>query len=553
MKLLRDYQQAAIDSVYAALAKGHRRIILTMPTGSGKTVTAGAMIHGQALRGKLSVFIVDRTTLVDQAVRHLESIGLRVGVLQGKNSCRSVDDEVIVATIQTIRARSAPEGDFFIIDEANNLHREHTELMQRWNNLPFIGLTATPTREDLGKHFETLIRGADIQTLMKTIDPETGQPYLVTAKAFCPGAEAMNRILENISTTGGEYINSQLSHAVRQKELYGDIVRTWKEKASDRKTLCFAVDVAHSKAIIEEFRSEGIDAAHLDFKTSRSERFRIIQGFKRSEIQVLSSVNVLAIGFDVPDASCAILARPTLSEALDMQQKGRILRPAEGKADALILDHAGNTLRFGMPENFVPPHLNSEDRPSTKQKRKQQVMVVCKQCGYALEPKQTTCPNCGTDRHPKRSEIAYLDGDLVEYGSNGVGKRVYSDEDMRDWYLAFKWYVERQGKPVDKTFAYFIGKFGEENKKRCQWVWRNLPSRMPSEEQSRFIKHLHAKWAYARNRRKRKSPKPCPNCGGTEYIKTRGAGPHAAGKRCASCNRHLGWIKRGEVELVDTK
>jgi DNA repair protein RadD len=291
----------------------------------------------------------------------------------------------------------------------------------------------------------------------------------------------------------------------------------------------------------------------LDFRTSGKERFRIIQRFRRGEIQVLSSVNVLAVGFDVPDASCAILARPTLSEALDMQQKGRILRPAEGKTDALILDHAGNTLRFGMPDNFVPPDLNSKDRPNTKQKRKQQVMVACNECGYALEPKQSTCPNCGTDRRPKQSKVVYIDGDLVEYGTKNVGKRVYSDEEMLDWYLAFKWYVERQGKDVNRAFAYFIGKFGEENKKRCQWSWRYLPSRMPSEEQFRFIKHLHTRWAHAQTRRKRKDPKPCPNCGGVEVIRTKGAGPHAAGKRCASCNRHLGWMKRGEVDQVDRK
>nr|WP_207173461.1 helicase-related protein [Halochromatium glycolicum] len=139
--------------------------------------------------------------------------------------------------------------------------------------------------------------------------------------------------------------------------MVGDIITTWKERATDRPTLVFAVDIAHSKAIIEDFVDEGIAAAHLDAYTTADERERIIDAFRTGEIKVLSSVNVLGIGFDYPGASCAILARPTLSEALHMHQMGRAIRKAEGKTDAVILDHAGNTLRFGLPEHFEVPDL----------------------------------------------------------------------------------------------------------------------------------------------------------------------------------------------------
>ena len=74
----------------------------------------------------------------------------------------------------------------------------------------------------------------------------------------------MRRILDSVQTRCGDFVEGQLSTAINRKELVGDLVKTWQEKASDRQTLCFAVDIAHSKAIVEDFRSEGIQAEHLD-------------------------------------------------------------------------------------------------------------------------------------------------------------------------------------------------------------------------------------------------------------------------------------------------
>jgi len=72
---LRDYQKQAIADVEQALQL-HRRVVLGMPTGAGKTVTAAAMIHAHAQQSRKSLFIVDRRELVEQAAQHLEQIGL---------------------------------------------------------------------------------------------------------------------------------------------------------------------------------------------------------------------------------------------------------------------------------------------------------------------------------------------------------------------------------------------------------------------------------------------------------------------------------------------
>jgi RNA polymerase subunit RPABC4/transcription elongation factor Spt4 len=256
-------------------------------------------------------------------------------------------------------------------------------------------------------------------------------------------------------------------------------------------------------------------------------------------------VNVLGIGFDVPDASCGILARPTLSEALDMQQKGRLLRPAQAKSGALLLDHAGNTLRFGLPVNFTVPDLNSGDRPTTKAKRKQRKVIPCTSCGFVLEPDQVICPSCGIERPGRFSKVSYVDADLVEYGSEDDGKPTYTQAEKQRWYLAFLSYARRYGKKDGYAYHLYLKKFND----KPVWAWRYLDPVEPTEEQSRWLQSRkiaeRKRWEKEKAQRKQRV---CPACGSFRYRVTKGSGPHAAGKRCADCNKHLGWIAKGEVE-----
>ena len=122
---LRDYQKKAIREIYDNYRAGHLHQVLAMPTGSGKTATAADIIHKAAQKGIYSLFIVDRIELVNQAADHLRSLGLKVGIMQGENTCRHKDDEVIVATVQTLRIKKTPprNSKLVIIDECHVLHQ----------------------------------------------------------------------------------------------------------------------------------------------------------------------------------------------------------------------------------------------------------------------------------------------------------------------------------------------------------------------------------------------------------------------------------------------
>ncbi len=487
---LRPYQENAINELRAGYTAGHLCQMLCMPTGSGKTATISHMIKSAADKGNKSLFIVERVQLVEQAVRHLEAIGLSVGVMQGANTFLQSSNDVIVASIQTINARYAPPAGFVVIDEAHILHKAHIKLMLDWNKAVFIGLSATPLRPDLGKYFTNLIKGESINAL-------TDKGYLVPAKAFCPANQALMTSLDSMTTQAGDFRKKELIYLAKQSEIFGDIVQTWKERAEDLPTLCFAVDIAHSKAIVDDFLADGITAAHIDTHTKPKERQAIIDGFTCGDIKVLSSVNVLSIGFDVPSASCAILARPTLSEALHIQQVGRVIRPAPGKTEAIILDHAANTLRFGLPVDFEVPELSSKERkPRAKALKAQRKKLKCDACGFVTGP-GSKCPACGALLPEKASRVGYVDGVLVEFGSDDPGQQHFTFEEKRDWYLAFKAYaLAHDYKPGWAHYAY-LDKF----KAKPAFIWRDDYPVMPTEGQLRWIRHYQIRQAYRRGAR----------------------------------------------------
>ena len=485
MITLHPFQEQIIDDLAMGIRQGHKRQVCALATGGGKTVVAAHLGHRAAAKGRRMLFIVDRIELCGQAAETFNDMGLSVGILRGDATSYTRADEIIVASIQTIRSRSAPDWmDFAIIDECHILHSEHIRLMEAWSDKAFIGLSATPLRKGLGKYFTNLVRGPSIREL-------TEQGFLVKVRAYAPQADAILSALDGVScgttTAGYDYKDAELGAAMNRKELVGDIVKTWHEKGEDRPTLCFAVNIAHSKSIRDDFIAAGVNAAHLDAYTDATERREIIDGFKAGAIKLLTSVNVLGIGFNVPDASCLILARPTLSEALHIQQCGRGIRTAPGKEDCILLDHSGNCLKHGLPHHFIVPDLDLGDAPDpAKKKRKEKApFIACKSCGAVMDPDEVTCPQCGLDRPVSGSRITYREGKLVEFGSTGAGGQD-AGEDPATFYRMAMGYVLAHGKNPGR--AYHLTQARHPGA-RVPWSWRNLPPLDPTPEVARWIKN----------------------------------------------------------------
>ena len=402
-----------------------------------------------------------------------------------------------------------------------------------------IGLSATPLAKDLGKHFSNLVRGPSVREL-------TEMGSLVPVKAYCPSQKMLEQALEGVKIQAGDFADKGLSHALNRKELIGDIVSTYQDKGEGRQALCFAVDIAHSKAITDDFIAHGIPAAHIDGSMKQDERDEILDAFRGGTYRILSSVYVLGVGFDYPAVSCAILARPTLSEMLDMQQKGRVLRPADGKDDAIILDHAGNCVRFGLPEHFEVPELNQEDKPTARKKRKQRKMIICPECSAMIEPGQSVCLSCGIDRPVKRADVGYLDGTLIEYGTVDPESDGYSLEDKVHWYRGFKWYAEQRGFQPGWAFYTYLDKFHE----KPSYHWKQLGPEEPETKILNWIKYRNIKQAKSR-RRAKPVPRSCRICGSSHLVQQQGTGPHAHKLTCGDCGSFIQWLPKNHERRVE--
>lgn len=407
---LRPYQSAALDNLRSALARKSRLVLLYSPTGSGKTEMGMAMIRGAVGKGKRVAFIANRVELIAQASRRFLAAGIPHGILQGQNTI-ALESQVLICSIQTVAKRGLPLVDLIVVDEAHGCagSQAYRDLLLRERSLvPVIGLSATPFTRGLGKVFQEIVPAATIRELID-------QGYLVDVDVYAPSEPDLSRV----KVVAGDYQQTQLGEAVDKPDLVGDIVTHWLKLARGKQTVCFATNIPHSLHIVEQFRAVGVTAEHVDCYTSEEDRAAILGRVARGETTVISNVAILAEGWDCPAVEVMILARPTRSLARFIQMVGRVLRPADGKARALLLDHSGSTAELGYPTDDLPLELDDgKPNQAGRQQKEEPKPKKCPTCSFMKPPKVHACPQCGFE--PQRQNAVEVEaGELVKMDRKG--------------------------------------------------------------------------------------------------------------------------------------
>ena len=415
---LRPYQQRAVHDLRLAFRDGARSPLLVLPTGGGKTIVIAEIIRGLSDRGRSALVLVHRRELVTQTSRKLNLAGVPHGIIAAGMAPTAAP--IQIASVQTLARRLdrvITPPDLIVIDEAHHATAGSWErALGHWPDAYRLGVTATPVRLDgrgLSAVFDRLVIGPSVADLMFT-------GYLSPAKIYAPPQVAD---LSQLRRRAGDFAANDAATAMDRPTVTGDAIAHYRRLASGQRAIAFCCNVQHAEHVSASFLSSGILAATLLGSTDPLRRDATVAAFDAGAVQVLVTVDVVSEGFDIPAASCAILLRPTQSLGLYLQQVGRVLRPAPGKAHAVVLDHVGNVHRHGWPDDSRDWTL--ADLPRGTRTASVQALTVrtCPACFAAFRP-APICPCCGHEQPaPKPRILRQVDGELKELRREAVRQR----------------------------------------------------------------------------------------------------------------------------------
>lgn len=415
---LRGYQGDSVHNTRQAMRR-HRRVLLQLPTGGGKTAIATFMASETAAKGRLVYFICHRNELLEGTSKTFAKYGLAHSyVAAGLPYDRR--QLVQLCSIDTLKNRvhTLPEPALVIWDECHHLGAAGWQaVMDAWGRAFHIGLTATPVRTDgagLDTQFDEIVLGPSVAWLI-----ENG--HLAPYEAFIP---AGGMAVAGVKKRAGDFIGKDVVERQDKPKLTGDIITHWRKNALGLKSIAFAPTLEFSQYMVDQFNAAGIPAAHLDGNTPKLERRQIITAYADGRIQMLWNRFLFGEGFDLAAIAgrdvtidCVIDCAPTMSLALALQRWGRALRPPN---TAIILDHAANILRHGFPDDEREWSLEGREKTGRGGATDgPPPPIICEGCFNAIRrPAPPACPHCGKLLKREVAAIEVEDGELKAANDN---------------------------------------------------------------------------------------------------------------------------------------
>lgn len=368
--ILRGYQERVVNNMAAALHK-HGNSLAIAPTGAGKTVILSAL--ARHMKPRKVLVLQHRDHLVEQNMTKFLRINPASYPSFYTAASKSWKGNAIFAMVQTLSRQrhleTIPSLDLLIIDEAHhsaaNSYKKIIGAVRAQNPACKVaGFTATPERSDNKGLLSTFSNVADQITIKELID----LGFLVPPQSFVVDVGTQEE-LSQVRRLAHDYDMEEVSKVMNKKIINQEVVRNWKEKAGNRRTLVFCSTVAHAEDVAATFKQEGIKTAVVTGDTPKGERRAIIKQLQTGAIQVLCNVAVFTEGFDEPMVSCVVLLRPCSHKSTMIQCIGRGLRPVNCKdhpgvikRDCIVLDFGTSLLTHG--DLNVSATLGKDDKVS---------------------------------------------------------------------------------------------------------------------------------------------------------------------------------------------
>ena len=399
-------------------------------TVTHNTYTFSYIAHSAAERKRAVCIIVHRKELLLQASASLRNLGITHGLISPDFSPNR-HALVQVASVDTLLQRLKKQTYSFgllIFDEAHHVvdGNKWGRVYEQLGKPPMLGVTATPVRTDgkgLGEHaggvFKTMVLGPSVVELID-------RGMLLAPKVF---ASPVLPELEDLRVTrDGDYNQADVVARVDKPRITGSAVDHYTKLCPGRRAIVFCSGIEHAKHVRDQFNESGyrfallVGAPHM----SDTERTAVNVALRKGEIDGACTVDLVSEGYDLPDLECCIMLRPTASEALFLQQVGRVMRPSPGKTECFLLDHVGNVGTLKAGGEFKRKHgLPNEERDWTldgRQKKKKKAkdepedlddlkIAQCPQC-FTTHEKAPNCPTCGHEYVVKTRSLEQVDGEL---------------------------------------------------------------------------------------------------------------------------------------------
>lgn len=505
-KQLRPYQSNHKKEIYQAWDDGYRSVMLQMPTGTGKTHLFVSIIKDfQTYKSQCRVLVLaHRDEILNQIC---DTLYHKYDVPCGKidKSNHSVEhNNILVASVQTMVKRLKAYEDNFdliVVDEAHHTKAiSYKRIIKHFPSAKVLGVTATPYRlsgDGFGKEYDKLI-------LSETIKEYIEQGYLSDIK-YLPTDIVIHDCDSITIGATGDYENEVLFKYMDNPLVYTAIIDAYHKYAKNKKGIVYTINQKHNFNLQKCFEEKGIPSAAIDSKTPSEERKKMVKRFKNSEINVLCNVDIFGEGFDCPDVDFILLARPTKSLSLYLQQVGRGLRKTDNKDSVLIIDCVGSYTRFGLPtkERDWQKHFDGKgkeiDYAPTVPER-QMISKIREEYGLSVEIKEIQ----------QNEDLSYLENlfsirnatfsHKEEFRSYEEIDWGYSKSTVREWINCInkidKFIIEN----INSSFTSIFNTLDEELLRRWESALQKSPQfiRFNNAHRNRLLKPLaeYANFAY---------------------------------------------------------
>lgn len=384
---LRQYQIQAMNDIRRQYAAGHRSPVLVANCGWGKSCTAAEIAKLSAAKSNRVLVIAHRVELIEQLQDTFDAWGVP------RDRC-----DIMMVQSATRRLDLLPQYDFIICDEAHHgTCNTYRNVFDRYPDARRLLLTATPERtsgQGLADIADCMVQSVSVRWL---IDHQ----YLAPFEYYAP-AELINA--DQLRTVQGDYDHKQAAALLDKPKIYGSVLENYRKYADGKQAIVFASSIEHSKRVVEAFQSAGYTAAHLDGKTPKNERKRLMEEYRSGRLQIISNYEIISEGVSVDGCECCILLRPTKSTILFLQSSQRCMRYAPGKT-AVILDMVGNYKRHGLPDDDHEWSLQGRQKRTRYKEQNTVKARVCEKCFRTYAGSGRECPYCGHTQPKTKSEL----------------------------------------------------------------------------------------------------------------------------------------------------